>query len=202
MLHKANLSNQGSACTLVRADKPHLLPEFPTHDADGCNQVAIVGNDHCRVVVTLVGVMHHVRGKCHVRALLFGLDDLRHARPGGERHLHDVREKLTEVDLHVGQRCQGPKVDLLPSRLTGVVGQRGDPCSEVPDAVNPIAGKQMATEFREVDPSVGGPFERAVVEVEAVNVNVRRQRSLPETLKARLASGLQHPSPKLRGGWV
>jgi hypothetical protein len=78
------------------------------------------------------------------------------------------------VDREVRDRLERAQVDLLPLGSMRIVRPGADRGGEVPDPIDAVLGEQPCAQLAEVEPAVWRPFEAAVVEVERVDVDVRR----------------------------
>lgn len=76
---------------------------------------------------------------------------------------------------HVGDRAEGTQEGLLPKRLLWIVRPSVDVGREVADAVDLIAWRREGclTESRKVQPLMGSALQATIVEVEAVDIDVR-----------------------------
>ena len=69
---------------------------------------------------------------------------------------------------------QGPQIDLLPPWLQRIIRAGGDVSREIANAVDLISWrrKRRPAEGRQVKPLMRRPFQAAIVEVEAVDIDV------------------------------
>ena len=80
---------------------------------------------------------------------------------------------------HIRYGLKGAKVGLLPLGLRWVVGAAGYEGGEVANAAHLVVGQQEPHQLTDVQPAVRRAPQRAVVEVEAVDVDVGADGGLP-----------------------
>ena len=87
------------------------------------------------------------------------------------------------MDLEARQRGQGSQVRLLPLGLSGIAGTGIESGGEVADLIDCVQREESFGQFTQIQPSERCVLEGAVVEVEAVDVDVGNQ--LPLSYKDR-----------------
>ena len=95
-----------------------------------------------------------------------------------QRHSRRTRDVVPEVGLDERKCVERSKVRLLPNGLLRILRPSGDPRCEVANLHDLIVRQEAATECFQVEPFVGCALDRAVVEVEAVDVDDRRHRAI------------------------
>lgn len=154
----------------------HLLLQFFADNLDGFHQVRVVGDDDCRLVFVLIGVVEEMCCKIHIRSLFFGLDHLDVLRlvprRVGQRHHHFMRKVVAEDDRDAGEGPQGAQVHLLSLRLMGVVGAGFNEGGKVFNPVDLVFWKQEPAQLFQIEPLVGLPFQGSIIKIEGINVDV------------------------------
>ena len=89
-----------------------------------------------------------------------------------------MRYEQAEVNGQIGDGAQGTEERELALRLLRISWGRMDNGGEVPHAVNLVVGEDSLTQYHWIEPLVGSTFDAAVIEVEAVNVDVRPHKTL------------------------
>jgi hypothetical protein len=89
-----------------------------------------------------------------------------------ERSLDFALFELTFVNTEIWYGSQSAEIGLLSSGDVWIAGSCLDIRSEVSDAVDDVTGQKSVAHGRDVQPLVRGVSDGAVVEVEAVNVDV------------------------------
>jgi hypothetical protein len=145
-----------------------------------------------------------VRGKIDVRALLLRLDDTDElrwlSRGNHQRHCHRMRKKVAEMNRDFRQGRQCAQIQLLTEWLIGIARTRRDMGGEVLDGADRVAREQKLAKRFWINPAIGSFAKGAVVEVEAIDVNVCYQFSgstNAEAARRRLRARL----PKQPGGY-
>ncbi len=159
----------------LRIEDANRQTYFLVDDPHRLRQVGIVRDQHELIAVLAEGIDQHVRGDVHVRAFLFHLDDACEARRRRhERHRDFGLLIVAIMHCQIGQRLQRAYIELLALPDVWISGAWFHERREIADAVNVDAGQDSGAEGSRVDPFVRGVFRGSVVEVEAVNINVRR----------------------------
>ena len=89
-------------------------------------------------------------------------------------HLHGVGEVVAIVDCEPRDGPQGPEVDLLALRLSGVVWSCPHKRGEVAYAVDGMTWEEEIAELTKIQPAIWRVAKATVVEVEGINVYVGR----------------------------
>ena len=76
------------------------------------------------------------------------------------------------MDGQVWNGPQGAKVSLLPLGLSRIARTAGDDSGEVAYPVYLVAGQQQVRQLANIQPSIGCTSQGAIVEIEAINVDV------------------------------
>lgn len=79
---------------------------------------------------------------------------------------------MSIVDGQVRNGIQRSKVGLLTLCLRRILGAARHTCREIPDSVDLMAWQQTLGQLSKVEPAIGRSAQGAVVEIEAVNVDV------------------------------
>ncbi len=99
----------------------------------------------------------------------------------GASSLHkQVSKEVTETDRHAGHGAQCAQIELPPHRLVRVVRARTDQRGKVVMSKTVFFRKQKLADLARIHPTVSGPAECKVVEVEAVDVDVGLNMNLPK----------------------
>ena len=80
------------------------------------------------------------------------------------------------MDGQVRDGLQGSKVGLLPLRLRGITWAVGNDGGEVANAVYTVLGQQKPRQPPDIQPTILRAPQCAIVEIEAVNVDVGADR--------------------------
>jgi hypothetical protein len=103
------------------------------------------------------------------------------------------------MDGHAGYSAQRAQVELLAHRLVRVVRARTYQRGEVFDFNDGIFRQQKLAELAGIDPTVRGLPECAVVEVEAVDIDVGPNTYLPKMQKPPVRAA-SRPATEATGG--
>ena len=87
-----------------------------------------------------------------------------------------------------------------PLRLSGIAGTRVQPGGEVADPVNDVLGKEGIGQLPQIQPPERAVLQSAVVEIEAVYIEVRDQSLLPYKDRDRLGGRSRPYRRRDRGG--
>ena len=160
----------------ARAEDLDGFFEVAADGLDGGGEVGVVGDDDGDVEGVLVGILEEASGEADVGAALLALEDVdvrREAGDGdGEGAAPDAFGGLAAVDGEVGEGGEGAEEGLLVGGGEGIPTMRGDAAGEVVDAGDAaVRVDREAAELGDVEPAVGGVFEAAEVEIEAVDVD-------------------------------
>jgi hypothetical protein len=109
-----------------------------------------------------------------------------------------VRQKMPQVDGKARHCPQRPKIKLLPHCLSGIARPRRHQSGEIFDFLNRVSRKQQLAQCADVDPLIGGLTKRSIVEVEAVDIDVRSYTGL-RTCKSR-PEAASRPAAEATGG--
>ena len=120
-----------------------------------------------------------VGAQIHVRAFLFGFKNL----DGVGRRIHHLRPdysgpEIALNDFKGGQCVKRAPVKVLTIRLMGIVWQRGDFRGEKLGGHDAVAWKGGCGECNRIEPTKRSVLQRAVVEIEAVDVEDGLQADL------------------------
>ena len=96
-----------------------------------------------------------------------------------------MAQEMAEMDRDTGHGMQRTQIELLPRRLVRIVRPGAHQCRKVFDFCDGVFWKQQLAKLADVDPPIGGLFQGSVVEIEAVNINVRDDTRL-QKCKSRL----------------
>ena len=99
-----------------------------------------------------------------------------------------MAQEVAEMDRDAGHGTESAQIKLLPRRLVRIVRPGGHQCREVFDFRDGVFWKEQLAKLADVDPPIGGLFQGSVVEIEAVNINVRDYTRL-QKCKSRLGGG-------------
>jgi hypothetical protein len=145
----------------------------------GLDQVRVVRDKYRYVKPTTMSVVKKVSSQIDIGPFFLRLDHLDGARPTGLRicqwHSARMRKEMPEVHFKTLQGPQCSQVCLLPDGLIRVAGPRTYESSEVFQAQNLAFRQKEAAQFAEVEPLVRCPANGSVVEIKAVDVDVRSQ---------------------------
>lgn len=86
-----------------------------------------------------------------------------------------MRQEVTEMNGDAGQRFQRPQVELLSYRLVRIIRSGRHQGGEILDLVNRVFWQQEPAERFEIEPAVRSSAQCAVVQIEAVDIDVRYQ---------------------------
>ena len=112
-----------------------------------------------------------MRGEIYIRAFLLGLENLDEIRGRVDHGSPDfARAEITLDNLKIRECAQSPPEHELPDGLAGIVGQRGDFGREKLRGDDLVARKHLLNERDRIQPTQRGGFERAVKEIETVNI--------------------------------
>ena len=208
-----------STCEILRlpgVTTPTRLPRCALTRRMPSARSAVVAHDNRAVVGVEPAVVQQMHGEVDVGALLLRLDDAYRALAPDrlcERGRDLMRQEVAEVNRDLGAvRLEGAEAELLALGLGRIVGRRRDPRREVFDREDVVVGGQNAVAQRdEVEPFPASSLERAVVEVEAVDVDQCAQGSMDHVRgKARASeeaprhaveNRMGYRSDTLRHGW-
>ena len=162
---------------LLRIDDPDLFAHLKPDNPERLSQVRVVGDQHSGVVLVLIRIAEEVTGDVHIGSLLFGLEDFGKAGSDGGRidqgEANRVREEMPHDHLEVGNCPESTDVCTLADRLVGVGAACTHDRSEVLQAGDlTFLGQQQLTHPGDIQPAEGGAPDRAVVEIESVDVDV------------------------------
>lgn len=80
------------------------------------------------------------------------------------------------MNLDLGKRAEREQVGVLPLRRIRIISTR-DARGEVFDLLDSVSGReQQPRELNEIEPPIGRALYGAVVEIEAVHIDVRSNR--------------------------
>ncbi len=99
----------------------------------------------------------------------------------------------------IWDRLERSDVELLPLRNLQISRRRFHQSREVPDAIDRDPGQHLTAEFGDVEPLVRRVLDGTVVQVEAVDVNIRSNPKGSEKKQSRLAAA-RTLAPKIEGG--
>jgi hypothetical protein len=89
-----------------------------------------------------------------------------------EVHRHRVGRELAVLDVQVWQCLQRPNVEALVVSCGRTIDPRADSRCKVVEFLNRIGREQSLGELAEVKPLIRRPLEGAIVQIEAVNIEV------------------------------
>lgn len=135
-------------------------------------------------VLPVESVHQQTRGEVHVRSLLLRVPDEDVSR----QSCHRLRQRATldagpedaVVGVEARQRRQRSQVRLLPLALRGIAGAGVEPSREVADPVDRVLGKEGLGQLSQVEPPERRVLQGAVVEIEAVYVQIGDQFPPPQ----------------------
>ena len=182
-----------------------LLAQPILDHVDGQHQVGVVGDYYGQLVVVLEAVQQQVGGEIDVGPFFLGIEYLHDARAGlrlpGQGPSLGLGQQVSVVDSEVGNGRQGAEVRLLALRLGGVIGPVGDQGGKVAYPADGVAGEQQPRQPPQVQPPVGRSAKGAVIEIQAVDVDVGAdERGIPK--KAEAAFRQPRALPPRRSGGV
>ena len=105
---------------------------------------------------------------------------------------------MPKMNGNFGKCSECAKVSLLSNGLAGVGRSCRNKCSEIFDALNRIAGEQKLAHLLDVEPTIRSSFERSVVQIETVYVDVSNQPGR-QKCKSRPGAALR-PATEATGG--
>jgi hypothetical protein len=103
--------------------------------------------------------------------------------------------KITLDDLEGGKRAERTPIGVLAIRLVRIVRQRRDLCREELGGHDAVARESQRGEGRGVEPVQGRVLQRAIVEVESINVEEGFHGNLPPVKNAGAAPEGAAPRP-------
>ena len=174
----------------------YLLPQLGPSHADGKLEVRVVGYNDGHLVVILEAVHQQIGCQIDIGALLFGVEYFN--RPRAAHRLVRQRpplsfgEQVPVVHGYSRYGLQGTKVSLLSLGLGWVPGAAGNQRGKVADPAYVVLGQQKPYQLPDVQPSVRRAPQGAVVQVEAVYIDVGAYGGLPYK-KLRLPCGSLAP---------
>src|ERR1022692_852868 len=154
-----------------------------------------VGDEHSGLAVTPAGVEHQVGRERDVRSLLLCFDYF-HGPGSRSRRTGEIgpcRADVEDTEVYRNRRKGGKcaQVRLLSDRKLRVALPRADLRGEVTDPVDLVLREQVPTQGVEVEPFIRSPFERAVEEVEAIDIHIGPGHGVPPAMCSR---GRVHPA--------
>ena len=175
-------------------DSHPLAQPGPGH-ADGELEVRVVRDHDGHLVVLLEAIHQQVGSEIDIGALFFGVEYLNRARTwslAGQRPPLRIGKEVSVVQGHCRNGLQGAKVSLLPLGLRWIVGAAGNQGGKVSYAAYLVVGQQKPHQLTDVQPSVGRAAQGAVIEIEAVDIDVGADGDCPYK-KLRLPRGSLAP---------
>jgi hypothetical protein len=112
-----------------------------------------------------------VRGEINIRAFLLGLenlDEIRRRVDHGSPYF--ACAKVTLDNLEIVERAQRPPEHQLPDGLAGILGQHTDFGRKKLRGDDLVARKRVLDESNRIQPTQWCAFDRAVKEIETVNI--------------------------------
>ena len=150
--------------------------QFVTHDFDRLQQIRVVGYDYRNVKPSQMRIVQQMSGKIYVRTLFFSLDNscvlLWMSWRYNQCHRDFVGQEMAQVNRHVGKRSERPQEELLPHGLVRIVGTSRHQSGEVLYFAKGVLGQEEPAQSLWVEPAVGCIAESAIVEIEAVYVDM------------------------------
>ena len=138
---------------------------------DRSDEIRVASDHDGGLVAVLKSIEKKVGGEVDIRSLFLGFEDLdRVWRRIHDGHPHDAFTEFAEDDFEIWNRAEGPPVEKLSHGLLGIAGKLGDFRGEELRVGNGVSRKSAGREFQGVQPSQGSSPQRAVVEVEAVDI--------------------------------
>ena len=117
----------------------------------------------------------------------------------GERHSGAMGAVAPKMDARAWQCGKSPQIDMLPSRFLRTVCTGFDSSREVPNSLQlEVFGENSLREGLEIEPSKGRVFQRPVVEIEGVDVDVGLQGKTSKNSRGHLAAA-SHPTVEAVG---
>jgi len=176
--------HQFPTCTIpsMRINRSYVASAILNHYSDRFTQVAVIRDHYGLVKVAHEAIAYQVDSKIHIRTFLLGLLHLYRLRQGRAvrirkrelRHQSGPPHEVSQVNGQIGQCAQGTQVRILSCGCTGVMRRRTHPRREIPDTVDAHIGKQVLAQKRKVKPLVRCTSQRAVVQIESIDVDVCR----------------------------
>lgn len=181
-------------------DREHdLESELRPDDADGLDQVRVIGNDEGGLAVLPKSVEQKIGRQIDVRPLLVSSEYPYKPRASSRRilewHCRRVRPEMTERDFEIRDRGERAQEDLLANRSIWIAKKRSDARGKVANPLHlSVVRQDQPCQPGEIQPLVGSALDAAIVEVEPVDVNVGNQ-SLKMAEVAFLGA-TSHPIPE------
>ena len=138
---------------------------------DGGDEIRVARDHDGGLIAVLKSIEKKVGGEVDIRSLFLGFEDFDGVWRGiHDGHTHDPFSEFAEDNFEVGNRAEGPPVEELPCGLPGIAGKLGDLCGEELRAGNGVSRKGAGRELEGIQPSQRRSFQRAVEEVEAIDI--------------------------------
>jgi len=159
---------------LVRVEYPDREPEIVTHDPDRFREVRVIGDQDGNLEILEESVPKEMSCQVHIGTLLFCLvhKNLLRRIAAGQHHPQRVGQEMSKGNRQVGDGSQCSQIHLLIKGRGLVIWPGADAGREVLDGFDSVVRQHHLAELAEVKPLEGGPLQRAIVEVKAVDVNV------------------------------
>lgn len=168
----------------MRIEDADRESELFVDDAYRFRKIRIVRHNDELIAVVAKRIDQHVGGDVDVGALLLDFHDLCRVRTTrrriGESHARLALQKVAIVNGKVRNRFEGANENLLPSRHMWIGGRAFYRGREVSDPVDRKSGENCKAELSDVEPLVWSALSGSVIQVEAVDVNVRANAGLLE----------------------
>ena len=84
----------------------------------------------------------------------------------------DVSLEDSVMDCEIGNSLKGADLDFLSLKFPGILCGWSNLGHEIADTMDVVPGKQSPAKSLQVEPFVGRAFDRAVVEIETIDVDI------------------------------
>ena len=164
-------------------------------DANGFGEIGIIRDHHKLIAVLSESINEHVRRDIHVRAFLLDLHHLDHIR-GRIRVAHSrfAFQEVPIVNADVRERFERANERLLTAGHVWIGRRTFDTRREIANPVDAKARKNLYAELGDIEPFVRRALHGTVIQIEAVDVDVRANAEAPRMSKA----ALRRLAPSLR----
>ncbi len=170
----------------VGIDDTNWLVKDISHRQSSRDEVGIIGDDDVFLAGIIEAIQEQLHSYVYVGQFFFNPFHLNHLwRSSWWLATVTIRKrKLWEQDRVGGEKCvcmdshqrqcsKCPQIQILALRCARIVVKTYYTCGEVPNEMDVRARQQHLAHCLQVKPSILSSFERAIVEIEAVNVDVR-----------------------------
>ena len=162
----------------VGIEHDHRNMELLVNNANGFGQIGIIRHDDHLIAVLAKGINQHVGRKIYIRTFFLHFDDANGRARGGRRrrcetHVGGALEVVSVMNREIRQRLKRADVGFLSLSALWIARIGVHQSCKVADSTNLNARQHGLRQRFEVYPFEGCSLCRSIIEIEAVDVDVR-----------------------------